>query len=95
VPVREYLGRASGAGLTSPPPEGITEEVHEDRYGRTSTMLATQIPVSEWYDRLENATLSDAVMDRIIRNAYRLELKGESMRKSRSPLTHSGYEALL
>jgi DNA replication protein DnaC len=66
-------------------------EILEDRYGRASTMLATQIPVADWHDRLENATLSDAVMDRIIHNAYRLELRGESMRKRRSPLTHSGH----
>jgi DNA replication protein DnaC len=67
-------------------------EILEDRYGRASTILATQIPVSAWHDRLGNPTLSDAVMDRIIHNAYRLELKGESMRKRRSPLTHSGHK---
>jgi DNA replication protein DnaC len=67
-------------------------EILEDRYGRASTMLATQIPVSDWHDRLGNPTLSDAVMDRIIHNAYRLELMGESMRKRRSPLTHSGHK---
>jgi DNA replication protein DnaC len=58
-------------------------EILEDRYGRASTILATQIPVADWHDRLGNATLSDAVMDRIIHNAHRLELKGESMRKRR------------
>jgi len=67
-------------------------EILEDRYGRASTMLATQIPVADWHDRLGNATLSDAVMDRIIHNAYRLELCGESMRKRRAPLTHSGHK---
>jgi len=67
-------------------------EILEDRYDRTSTLLATQIPVGDWPDRLGNATLSDAVMDRIIHNAYRLELSGESMRKRRSPLTHSGHK---
>jgi len=69
-------------------------EILEDRYGRASTLLATQIPVSDWHDRLGNPTLSDAVMDRIIHNAYRLELKGESMRKRRSPLTHSGHKEI-
>jgi DNA replication protein DnaC len=67
-------------------------EILEDRYDRTSTLLATQIPVVDWHDRLGNATLSEAVMDRIIHNAYRLELSGESMRKRRSPLTHSGHK---
>jgi len=69
-------------------------EILEDRYGRASTLLATQIPVSDWHDRLGSATLSDAVMDRIVHNAYRLELKGESMRKRRSPLTHSGHKEI-
>ena len=67
-------------------------EILEDRYSRASTIRATQIPVADWHDRLGNATLSDAVMDRIIHNAYRLELCGESMRKRRSPLTHSGHK---
>jgi DNA replication protein DnaC len=67
-------------------------EILEDCYGRASTMLATQIPVADWHDRLGNATLSDAVMDRIIHNAYRLELSGESMRKRRSPLIHSDHK---
>ena len=49
-------------------------------------------PLADWHDRLGNATLSDAVMDRIIHNAYRLELSGESMRKRRSPLTYSGHK---
>jgi len=66
-------------------------EILEDRYGRASTILSTQIPVADWHDRLGNATLSDAVMDRIIHNAYRLELSGESMRKRRSLLTQSGH----
>jgi len=69
-------------------------EILEDRYGRASTLLATQIPVPDWHDRLGSATLSDAVMDRIVHNAYRLELRGESMRKRRSPLTHSGHKEI-
>jgi DNA replication protein DnaC len=53
-----------------------------DRYGRASTMLATQIPVLDWHDHLENATLSDTIMDRIVHNP--IELKAESMRKRKS-----------
>ena len=54
-------------------------------------MVATQLPVAEWHDLFPNPTLADAIMDRIIHNAYRLELKGESMRKKKSSLTHSGH----
>jgi DNA replication protein DnaC len=70
-------------------------EAIEDRYGRTSTLLATQIPVADWHDRLGKPSLSDAVMDRLIHNAYQQELEGESMRKIRSPLTHSGHQEIL
>lgn len=69
-------------------------EILEDRSNRASTILATQIPVADWYERLGNGTLSEALMDRIIHNAYRLELSGESMRKRRSPLTQSGHKEI-
>ena len=61
-------------------------EVIDDRYGRSATLVATQIPVSNWHERIPDPTLSDAVLDRLIHNAYRLELLGDSMRKSHSPL---------
>jgi len=61
-------------------------EILDDRYGRSSTMFATQIPVEKWHARFPDPTLGDAIMDRLIHNAYRLELKGESMRKTHSPL---------
>jgi hypothetical protein len=69
-------------------------EMLEDRSNRASTLLVTQIPVSDWYERLANGTLSYALMDRIIHNAYRLELSGESMQKRRSPLTQSGHKEI-
>jgi DNA replication protein DnaC len=61
-------------------------EVLDDRYGRSSTLVATQIPIEDWHDRLPDPTLGDAILDRLVHNAYRLELKGESMRKAYSPL---------
>lgn len=67
-------------------------EIMEDRYKLSSTILVTQIPISEWHERFGNPTLSDAIMDRVIHNAYRLELKGESMRKCISPLTYSSHK---
>lgn len=60
-------------------------EIMEDRYNNNSTMVATQMQVKEWHELFANPTLADAIMDRIIHNAYRLELKGESMRKSKLP----------
>jgi DNA replication protein DnaC len=61
-------------------------EILDDRYGRSATMVVTQVPVTEWHIRIPDPTLSDAILDRLIHNAYRLELQGESMRKVYSPL---------
>jgi len=61
-------------------------EVLDDRYNRSSTLLVTQIPVENWHDRFPDPTLGDAIMDRLVHNAYRIELKGESMRKTHSRL---------
>jgi DNA replication protein DnaC len=61
-------------------------EILDDRYGRSATLLATQVPVTDWHARLPDPTLADAILDRLIHNAYRLELQGESMRKVHSPL---------
>ena len=66
-------------------------EIIEDRDKQSSTMIVTQIPVTEWHEQFANPTLADAIMDRIVHNSYRLELKGESMRKRKSSLTHSGH----
>jgi DNA replication protein DnaC len=61
-------------------------EIIDDRYGRSATLVATQVPVSSWHERIPDPTLSDAVLDRLIHNAYRLELLGDSMRKTHSSL---------
>jgi DNA replication protein DnaC len=80
--------------LRSPLAESQTTdilEIIEDRYNLRSTLLATQVPVSDWHELFGNPTLADAIMDRLIHNAYRLDLDGDSMRKKKSPLTHSGH----
>lgn len=57
-------------------------ELIEDRHGRKSTIIVSQLPVSEWYDILgENTTAADAILDRIVHTAVRFLLKGESLRK--------------
>lgn len=61
-------------------------EILDDRYGRSATLVVTQVPVTDWHSRLPDPTLADAILDRLIHNAYRLELKGDSMRKVHSPL---------
>jgi DNA replication protein DnaC len=61
-------------------------EILDDRYSRSSTLVATQIPVEDWHAQFPDPTLGDAILDRLVHNSYRLELKGESMRKAYSPL---------
>lgn len=56
-------------------------EVIDDRHDRAATILASQIPVSSWFDQIGDATYADALLDRVVHNAYRIELRGESMRK--------------
>lgn len=57
-------------------------ELIEDRHGRKSTIISSQLPVSSWYDVLaKNATIADAVLDRLVKTSHRFELKGDSMRK--------------
>ena len=70
----------------TPPQARDLLEILDDRYGRSSTLVATQIPIEDWHDRLPDPTLGDAILDRLVHNAYRLQLKGESMRKTYSPL---------
>jgi DNA replication protein DnaC len=58
-------------------------EIVEDRHGRASTIIASQLPVSNWYDVIGKETIADAILDRIVHASYRIELKGESLRKKR------------
>jgi len=61
-------------------------EIIEDRYDRRSTLVTSQMPVKHWHDILADPTLADAILDRLVHNAYKIELKGESMRKSKSKI---------
>jgi len=58
-------------------------EVIEDRHDRRSTLIASQLPIDHWHDYIGEATLADAILDRLLHGAHRLNLKGESMRKER------------
>ena len=56
-------------------------EILEDRHGRASSIFVSQIPVSRWHELIGNPTVADAICDRIVHTAHRIELKGESVRK--------------
>ena len=64
-------------------------DILDDRYGRRATLVAAQVPVEEWHTRLADPTLADAILDRLVHNAFRLQLKGESQRKTRATLAMS------
>jgi DNA replication protein DnaC len=56
-------------------------ELLEDRYGKKSTIVTSQLPVTSWHEAIGDPTLADAILDRLVHNAHKIELKGESMRK--------------
>lgn len=56
-------------------------EMMEDRHAKSSTIIASQLPVSSWFDVIGEETIADAILDRLIHTSHRLELKGESLRK--------------
>ena len=65
-------------------------EVLEDRHGVRSTVVTSQLPVQKWHDVIGDPTLADAILDRLVHNAYKLDLKGDSMRKRRRPAARTG-----
>jgi DNA replication protein DnaC len=62
-------------------------EIMDDRHGYTSTLMISQLPTDQWYASIGDNTLADAILDRLMHNAHRLQLKGESMRKIMGQLT--------
>lgn len=62
-------------------------EILEDRHALRSTLVTSQLPVKHWHERIGDPTLADAILDRLVHTAHKLELKGESMRKKRARLT--------
>lgn len=61
-------------------------EMLEDRHGSRSTLITSQLPIKQWHAAIGDATLADAILDRLLHNAHRLQLKGESMRRIKAGL---------
>lgn len=59
-------------------------EIMEDRHGLKSTLITSQLPITQWHKAIGDATLADAILDRLLHNSHKLKLKGESMRKTMS-----------
>jgi len=67
-------------------------EIIEDRHGKTSLIITSQLPVSKWHEVIGEKTIADAILDRIVHDAHRVELKGESMRRKRKTESENSYE---
>ena len=66
-------------------------EIMEDRHGLKSTLVTSQLPIEQWHKAVGDATLADAILDRLLHNSHKLKLKGESMRKIMSKLNESDH----
>lgn len=66
-------------------------EIIEDRTNINSTIMTSQLPVSEWYDYLNNNTIADAILDRVVYSSHRVGLEGDSMRKVHSSISKKEY----
>ena len=65
-------------------------EICDDRYQRRSMILTSQLPVAHWHEQIGDPTIADSILDRLVHNAYRIELNGESMRKKRGRKPEEG-----
>jgi DNA replication protein DnaC len=66
-------------------------EILEDRHGVRSTLATSQLPIEKWHDIIGDPTLADAILDRLVHNAYKINLKGASMRKQKATLTRTTH----
>ena len=66
-------------------------EIMEDRHGLHSTLITSQLPINQWHKAIGDATLANAILDRLLHNAHKLNLKGESMRKALNQFAESDH----
>ena len=66
-------------------------EIMEDRHGLKSTLITSQLPIAQWHKAIGDATLAEAILDRLLHNSHKLKLKGESMRNIISKMTESDH----
>ena len=72
----------------------ILMEIIEDRHGKGSTIITSQVPVAKWCEVIGEQTIADAIIDRLIHNAHRLDLTGESLRKKLNKKTEEQLEVV-
>ena len=79
--------RATSGTLKEPQRHDLLEVV-EDRYGRSSSVVTSQLPISKWHEWIGDPSLADAILDRIVNNAYKFDLKGNSRRREKTDTTN-------
>lgn len=70
-----------GLQAFDPGSRSLLMDIVEDRHGKHSTLIASQVPVKNWYEVIGEQTVADAILDRLVHQSIRIELKGESLRK--------------
>jgi len=75
-----------GIGSLSGPHRSDLLEIIDDRHQSRSTIITTQLHIEHWHKWIGDGTMADAIIDRLLHNAYRIELKGETLRQSKKPL---------
>jgi len=98
LPLLKKLARAplivvDDLGIASVPGKLYREflEMLDDRQGQGATLITSQFPISQWHEVIADPTVADAILDRLVHNAYRLELKGDSLRKNPTPPAENAH----
>ena len=81
-----HAPRSDNESTASSALRGEANEIVEERYDRKSTIVTSQLPIKAWHDSMEDPTLADAILDRLVHNAHKVELDGGSMRKIKTAL---------
>ena len=82
-----------GLGPVSDHMRPILLEVLDDRHGHSSTIVTSQLPIEHWHSAIGGATIADAILDRLVHNGHKIELRGDSMRKKHSSITQPSEKA--
>lgn len=82
-----------GLAILAPSERRDLLEILEDRHGRGSTIVTSQLPVEHWHEAIGDPTLADAILDRLVHNTHRLQLSGESMRRKATKSLDLGPQA--
>ena len=85
VPQLSLVTILSGCEINNFAGQSAKSEICEDRYQTRSTILTSQLPVSRWHEQIGDPTIADGILHRLVHNAHRIEMRGESMRKKRNP----------